>query len=138
GKAALLTPDPRVQLEGFVQDVRPAYRDATIVAVPLPLSAGTNIKLLEAMACGRAVVSTQSGCRGLGLSNANEIIVAELEDFAAALLGVLNDEHLQVRLARAARKVAEQRFGWDAIAAEALSSYAELTEMPVTAKAAVV
>lgn len=135
GKSILLAPDPRIHIDGFVADVRPAYQSATVVGVPLPLSAGTNIKLLEAMACGRAIVSTQSGCRGLGLTDGEELVIADLEDFAAALVRVLRDEPLRMRLARAARAVAELRFGWDAIAEEGLRSYYELTGTPVTASA---
>jgi glycosyltransferase involved in cell wall biosynthesis len=126
-KSIMLAPDPRILIEGFVTDVRPAYESATVVAVPLPLSAGTNIKLLEAMACGRAIVSTPSGCRGLALTDGKELIIAELEDFAAALVTTLRDERLRAHLAREARATAERLFGWDAIAEQALQSYRELT-----------
>ena len=66
GKGKLLAADPRVAIHGFVEDVRPAYRECDVVAIPLPVSAGTNIKLMEAMACGRAIVSTPVGCQGSG------------------------------------------------------------------------
>jgi len=56
---------PRVTVEGFVADVRPAYRRAAVVIVPLIASAGTNIKVLEALAMGKAVVSTSAGVNGL-------------------------------------------------------------------------
>ena len=47
---------PGVEVEGFVSDVRGAYERAAIVVAPLVVSAGTNLKILEAMACGRPVV----------------------------------------------------------------------------------
>ena len=50
----------------FVADVRPLYHEANLVVVPTLESAGTNVKVLEAMAMGRAVISTSSGCAGLG------------------------------------------------------------------------
>jgi glycosyltransferase involved in cell wall biosynthesis len=128
GKAHLLAAHPRIVLQGFVQDVRPAYRASDAVAVPLPLSAGTNIKLLEAMACGRAIVSTPAGCRGLDLANGRELLVAELDgSFAAALVKLLRDEDLRNRIAAEARRTAELRFGWDTIAEDALDCYGELT-----------
>ena len=65
-KSNLLAPDPRIRVNGFVEDVRPAYRECDVAVIPLPVSAGTNIKLMEAMVCGRAVVSTPVGCRGSG------------------------------------------------------------------------
>jgi len=46
-------------VEGFVADVRPAYERASVVIAPLVASAGTNIKILEAMAMGKAIVSTE-------------------------------------------------------------------------------
>jgi glycosyltransferase involved in cell wall biosynthesis len=124
GKKDLLTPDPRIAIEGFVADVRPAYREADVVAVPLPVSAGTNIKLMEAMACGRAVVSTPAGCRGLRLENGRELIVADLSaEFARGVVKLLRDQDLRMSIAAEARRTAERRFGWDTIAQRALRSY---------------
>jgi glycosyltransferase involved in cell wall biosynthesis len=128
GKSELLAAHPGLVIEGFVSDVRPAYCAADVVAVSLPLSAGTNIKLLEAMACGRAIVSTAAGCRGLGLTTGQELLVAELDaSFSTAVIALLRDEKLRMRIAAQARHAAERRFGWHAIAEEALTSYAELS-----------
>jgi len=129
GKKALLDGDPRIVVEGFVEDVRPAYSSADVVAVPLPLSAGTNIKVMEAMACARAVVSTPSGCRGLDLIDGRDLIVADA-DFAQAIIELLGNEELRTRIATEARRTAERRFGWDAIAEDALRSYAALIGSP--------
>ena len=129
GKKALLERDPRILVEGFVEDVRPAYRSADVVAVPLPLSAGTNIKVMEAMACSRAVVSTTPGCRGLDLLDGRDLIVADA-GLAGAIIELLENEDLRMRLAAEGRRTAERRFGWDAIAEDALSSYAALIGSP--------
>jgi glycosyltransferase involved in cell wall biosynthesis len=127
GKARLLKRDPRIVVDGFVEDVRPAYRGADVVAIPLPVSAGTNIKVLEAMACGRAIVSTAAGCQGLGLESDRELIVADLgASFSSALVRLLSDREGRARIARQARITAERRFGWNAIARDALKSYAAL------------
>ena len=58
--------DPRIEMHEFVADLRPLYAASSVVAVPLAVSAGTNIKVLEAMACGKAMVTTPVGCQGLG------------------------------------------------------------------------
>lgn len=135
GRKALLAAHPNIRIDGFVSDVRPAYEACDVVAVPLPLSAGTNIKLLEAMACGRAIVSTQSGCRGLNLTNGHELIVAELDaSFAHAIVTLLRDETLRGRMAHEARAVAEQRFSWDAIADDAFASYMRVTANPASSE----
>ncbi len=129
GKRALLKSDPRILVEGFVEDVRPAYSSADVVAVPLPLSAGTNIKVMEAMACARAVVSTPAGCRGLDLVDGRDLVVADT-GFAHAIVELLRNEDLRMNIGAEARKTAERRFGWDAIAEDALSSYAALIHSP--------
>ena len=111
-----------------MKDVRRAYRDADVVAIPLPLSAGTNIKLMEAMACARAVVSTPAGCAGMQLAEGGELLVEESwPRFAEALAMLLGNEDLRLAIGAEARRTAERRFGWGAIALEALASYAALT-----------
>src|SRR5262249_6551124 len=67
--------DARIHMHAFVEDLRPLYAKAAVVAVPLDVSAGTNIKVMEAMACGRAIVSTPVGCAGLGLQNGCDVLI---------------------------------------------------------------
>jgi glycosyltransferase involved in cell wall biosynthesis len=130
GKADLLEPDCRIAIEGFVEDVRPAYAEAGVVVVPLEVSAGTNIKVMEAMACGRAVVSTPVGCHGLDLVDGRDLVIADAgPGFANAIVALLRDDDLRRRIGVEARATAERRFGWDAIAREALRSYASLIEV---------
>jgi glycosyltransferase involved in cell wall biosynthesis len=135
GKQHLLETDSRIQMQGFVEDVGPAYAAADVVAIPLLVSAGTNIKVLEAMACGRAIVSTPQGCQGLDLENGRELIVAGNDvasgDFSAAIVHLLRNEDLRNQIALNARRTAECRFGWDTIAAHAFSCYAALVDNPL-------
>src|SRR5206468_2231513 len=67
--------DSRIQVHAFVEDLRPLYARAAVVVVPLEVSAGTNIKVLEAMACARPVVSTPVGCAGLGLVDGRDALI---------------------------------------------------------------
>jgi glycosyltransferase involved in cell wall biosynthesis len=109
-------PEQRVRLLGFVADVRPAYVDANLVIVPTTVSAGTNVKVLEAMAMRRAVVSTTSGCAGLGLVDRESVWVADTApDFAAGIATLLNDRERRERMARAAYEHAIRNFDWTAI-----------------------
>jgi glycosyltransferase involved in cell wall biosynthesis len=128
-KRDLLAPDSRIRIQGFVEDVRPAYRECDIAVIPLPVSAGTNIKLMEAMACGRAVVSTAVGCQGLDLQDEQDLLIREVgPEFAEAAIRLLQDENLRLGIASKARRTAEERFGWKGIAAAALQTYSELVE----------
>jgi len=96
--------------------VRPLYIEANLVVVPTTVSAGTNVKVLEAMAMERAVVSTTSGCAGLGLVDGESVQVADsAADFAAAVTQLLADDDKRKNMARAAREHALKNFDWKAI-----------------------
>ena len=127
-KAIVRATDPRIFIEGFVEDVRPAYRECAVVAVPVPVSAGTNIKVLEAMACGRAIVSNAVGAQGLGLKDGDELLIREIGgDFSTAIITLLADAELRERIAAHGRRTAGEHFGWDAIAREAVACYRRLS-----------
>lgn len=108
--------DPRIRLHGFVADVRPLYRDANLVLVPTTVSAGTNVKVLEAMAMQRAVVSTSSGCAGLGLLHGHSVWQADTpEAFAAGIATLITDPERRAQIAEAALLHARRNFDWQAI-----------------------
>lgn len=119
--------DPRVEVNGFVEDLRPLYASAAVVAVPLEVSAGTNIKVLEAMACGKAIVSTPVGAAGLGLDDEYHALVKQnWSEFAEAICEVLANQTRRASLGNHARQTAEERFSWQAIATSAYASYRAL------------
>jgi glycosyltransferase involved in cell wall biosynthesis len=108
--------DGRIRMLGFVSDVRPLYVEANVVLVPTPVSAGTNVKVLEAMAMQRAVVSTASGCAGLGLVNGESVEVADTaEAFANGVAALLSDPARRRAMAMAAYEHAVRHFDWRAI-----------------------
>ncbi len=108
---------PGVEMEDFVSDPRPAYRRATVVAAPLLASAGTNIKIMEAMAMGRAIVTTPGGINGLdGLRRGEDLMIGETgSELAAAILRLFANPDERRRLERNARATAERDYGWAAI-----------------------
>ena len=109
-------PDPRIRLLGFVGDVRPLYVESNLVLAPTTVSAGTNVKVLEAMAMERAVVSTTSGCAGLGLLHGHSVWVADTAvAFAAGVATLIRDTERREQMAHAAYGVALRNFDWAAI-----------------------
>jgi glycosyltransferase involved in cell wall biosynthesis len=136
GADASRTIDPRIEILDFVSDLRPMYARAAAVAVPLVVSAGTNIKVLEAMACGKAIVSTGRGCAGLELENGRELLICEdWSGFAGAISEVLGDRNLRQYLGQSARQTAEDRFDWKTIAEKAWQSYQTLSGIGIAASA---
>lgn len=119
---------PHVEVEDFVADVRPAYRRAAVVIAPLLASAGTNIKIMEAMAMGKAVVSTPGGVNGLDdLRPGHDILVeSDPAAFASAIEGLLGDSGRRRTIERNARATAERVYSWDAIAEHQREMYLRL------------
>jgi glycosyltransferase involved in cell wall biosynthesis len=118
---------PGIELEGFVADVRPAYQWASVVIAPLLASAGTNIKILEAMAMGSAIVTTPAGINGIELRDGEDVLVVNSgAEMSAAILRVFGDDELRRALGRRARQTVEERFSWDAIAERQRKLYESL------------
>lgn len=120
--------DPRIAVHGFVEDLLPLYTSAAVVVVPLPVSAGTNIKLMEALSCGRAIVTTPVGCAGLELVDGRDVLIRELgAAFSEGVCDLLAHEPLRLTLAASGMAQAQQRFSWESIADEAYASYEEVS-----------
>ncbi len=118
---------PGVEVEGFVSDVRGAHERAAIVVAPLVVSAGTNLKILEAMACGRPVVATPAGVNGLDLVPGEDfMLVHTAAEMAAAIENLLASPGECHRLAAAGRRRVEDRYGWDEIARRQTEVYREV------------
>jgi GT2 family glycosyltransferase/glycosyltransferase involved in cell wall biosynthesis len=119
---------PGIKLEGLVADVREAYGKAEMVLAPLTASAGTNIKVLEAMAMGRAVVSTAAGINGLDVSPGHDVMVAEsATDMAAKIVALSAGPGARRSIESSARETA-LRYDWREIARAQSKLYETLAE----------
>lgn len=106
-----------VNVTGYVPDIRPVVAGAACYVVPLRVGGGTRLKILDAWAMGKAIVSTSVGCEGLEARDGENILIRDdPEDFATAVVQVLADSHLRRRLERGAREIVERHYSWDVIA----------------------
>lgn len=106
-----------VEVTGTVPDVRPYLARAEAVVVPLRIGGGTRIKIFEAMAMQRAVVSTTLGAEGLPVQNGKELLLADSPAaFADAILGLLAQPAERDALARAARALVIRDHTWESVA----------------------
>ncbi|MBO0799889.1 MAG: glycosyltransferase, partial [Blastocatellia bacterium] len=109
--------DPAIVVTGRVDDVRPYIERAAAYVIPLRIGGGTRLKVYEAMAMERPLISTTVGAEGLPLADGEELLLADSpENFAAAVVRVLNDRSLASRLGTRAAATVRERFGWDRVA----------------------
>jgi glycosyltransferase involved in cell wall biosynthesis len=115
-----------VEFTGTVADMRPYLASATVVVVPLRLGSGTRLKIIEAGAAGKAIVSTHLGAEGLELDPGKEIILAdEPAEIATQVIKLLRDARARQMLGRSARARVAALYSQDVVkqaVAEALSS----------------
>lgn len=120
---------PDVEVTGEVPDVRPHIERAAAVVVPLRLGGGTRLKVLEAMAMGKAVISTTLGVEGLDVKDGRDVLIADdPEGFVKQTERLFGDAELTARLGEAARRLVEARYGWNASVARLSDFYGEVLE----------
>jgi len=114
---------PGVTIVGPVADLRPHLAAAAVIVVPLRLGSGTRLKILEAWAMARPVVSTSLGAEGLDAVPGRHLLIADdPADFARSVLRVLGEPSLAGELGRAGRLLVSERYSWRG-AAELLEGF---------------
>jgi sugar transferase (PEP-CTERM/EpsH1 system associated) len=114
-KLARMTPG--VEVSGAVEDIRPYVRRGSVYVVPLRVGSGTRLKIFEAMAMGKAVISTSVGAEGLPVRSEQDILIADTPDaFAGAVVRLLADRNLRSEIGRAARELVVQKHSWASVA----------------------
>jgi polysaccharide biosynthesis protein PslH len=107
-----LARSPGITVTGQVESVAPYLAGAGVFVMPFRLGSGTRLKLIEAMAAGKAVVSTAAGAEGLAVRHSQELYLADTpSDFATAVLRLLADGAERTRLGQAAQSFAQQ-YDW--------------------------
>lgn len=105
--------DPRIDVIANPADINEVAQNCYLTIVPMRIGSGTRIKIIHSMALGLPVVSTTVGCEGLLVSNGQDILIRDTpEQFAEAVLRLMSDRQLAVRLRTAGRKLVEERYDW--------------------------
>jgi polysaccharide biosynthesis protein PslH len=119
---ALADRESGIEITGWVEDVRPFVAKAAVSIVPLRIAGGTRIKIYEAMAMAKPVVSTSVGAEGLPVTHGQNILLADNPaDFAEAVVSLLLDAAWRKQLGCAARTFVSETYSWP-IVTEALTS----------------
>jgi len=118
--------NPRVKIIGRVEDIREYISRGAAYVVPLRIGGGTRLKIFEAMAMGKPVISTAIGAEGLPVRDGEELLIAnEPQEFASSVLAVLQNAPLAKALGERAREVVCEKFGWE----RAASVFSEICEL---------
>ena len=105
-----------IVVTGRVPEIKPYFAEATVFVVPLRIGSGTRLKILEALAMGKAIVSTSVGAEGLDLKDGEEIFIAdESTAFADAVTRLLTDPTLRRRIGENGRARVERDYDWRSI-----------------------
>jgi glycosyltransferase involved in cell wall biosynthesis len=120
----------RVAIHADVPDVRPFLERASVVVAPVRLGGGMRVKVLEALAAGKAVVATPRAIDGIGVTSGVHLLVADDDDaFAAGVARLLDDPQLRAALGASARAWAVDALSWGRSAAMYEELYATLTTL---------
>jgi polysaccharide biosynthesis protein PslH len=126
---ALAERNKSVRLTGWVEDIRPFVAHSAICIVPLRIGGGTRLKIFEAMAMGKAVVSTSVGAEGLPVRHGESILLADTaDDFARSVVSLLRDSNQRKRLGGSARVLVQERYSWSKVA----ESFAHALQTSIT------
>ncbi|MBU4480621.1 glycosyltransferase family 4 protein [Patescibacteria group bacterium] len=102
---------------GFVKDVREYLAKCQVFIVPLKTGSGMRIKILNALAMGKAIVSTSIGCEGIDVVDGKNIYIADnKEEFAKKIIFLLNNENERKKIGKEGIKLIEKKYRWEKIA----------------------
>ena len=112
----LLRANPKVRVEGYVEDIRPVYQDCAVFVAPILLGNGMRVKLLEAFSMGMAVVASSLGVQGFCTQEGEQLLVADsTESFVSNTIQLLQNKALCVDLGSKARKLIREHYDWSVI-----------------------
>ena len=119
--------DARVIVTGRVEDVRPYVERSKVFIVPLRVGGGTRLKILEAMAMRKAVVSTSIGAEGIQYTDHQNILIGDTpEIFANHVLTLIRDSHKTLRIGHAGRTLVCDQYDWNIVGTKLKTIYQEV------------
>ena len=124
--AVLERQSAHVEVVGFVDDLMPHLERASVVVVPLRIGGGTRLKIVEAMAKSKAIVSTRIGAEGIDVTHGRDVLLADdAQGLADQIVRVLSDAELARQLGEKARELAVGHYAWAAIVRKLEDLYGE-------------
>jgi polysaccharide biosynthesis protein PslH len=122
-----LAEEPGIEVTGRVEDVRPHVAAGAVYVVPLRIGGGTRLKIFEAMAMAKAVVSTTVGAEGLPVTPGRDVVIADdPARFAGEIVRLVRDTERRQRIEWEARRLVVEKYDWSAVAQDFEEALARL------------
>lgn len=110
---------PEISLTGWVEDIRPYIAESSVFIVPIRIGGGTRMKIYEAMAMGKPVISTSVGAEGLSVQNQKNIIIEdEAEELAGKIVYLFDKKEDRERMGGKASAHVRENFSWKKVTEE--------------------
>lgn len=120
--------DKRISVTGFVNDVRPYFSQAEIYLCPMRDGGGTRVKILDALAMGKAIIATTMGCEGIDVTPDKNVLIANTpQEFLKQIQRLHGNAALRQNLGHEARRLAVDEYSWPVIGSNLSTVYQRLT-----------
>jgi len=127
-KAVLDLVSDRIEVTGFIENLASEYAKANVVVSPLRIGAGTQNKVLEALAMNQAVVCSKVGFLGLGLKSGEGILMGDTaQEFATHVVSILQSDDLRKNLGETGGLHVRKTFAWSGISKQLLTYFEKIT-----------
>lgn len=127
-KAVLDLVSDRIEVTGFIENLASEYAKANVVVSPLRIGAGTQNKVLEALAMNQAVVCSKVGFLGLGLKSGEGILMGDTaQEFATHVVSILQSDDLRKNLGETGGLHVRRTFAWSGISKQLLTYFEKIT-----------
>lgn len=126
---SLAATDPQVLVPGFVDDIDRCYKEAAVFVAPILTGGGIIVKILDALAAGRPVVTTSYGNEGVGAEHGRDLLVADdPTGFAEGVVRLLTETEFARGLAANGREFVRKNYSLDSVIGRIETSYAEIVK----------
>lgn len=115
---------------GFVEDTRPYIEEASVYIVPLRMGGGTRLKILEAMAVKKPIVTTSIGCEGIDVENGKSVLIADNpQSFADSVLELFSNPDKIIELTGKGYELVMKQYRWESIGRQMDDAYNKLADL---------
>ncbi len=119
--------DPSIKPLGYVEDIRAFLAQAAVYVVPIRVGGGTRLKILDAMAAGKAIVSTTVGCEGIAVTPGENILIADNpQNFSDQVVMLLKNKEMRDKLSANAREFVAEHYSWEIIGRQLVETYGSI------------